>query len=1345
MNNKDKIILSNITQDKFNDWLIINEFFNKSPNYFTISQIDSYNDFVMNKIPYTIRTLNQSGAFTMLKYYPAPNQNILKYQVNVFIGGRDGDKIFLGKPIIHQNGKNRPLYPNEARLKDWNYISELHTDILIEYLHFTDHTDNTKVAKTEKTFYKVHIADIPIMVKSKLCILDEQPKEIAREMGECVFDQGGYFIIDGKEKVILSQERIATNQLFVEKSKDADMKYQYNAYVRCTSQTNFLFPKTNRFYIYRDNKDMEHKKKLFKENNPDEDIPQMDSNSPNAIGFNCPNLTSVLPLFIIFRALGIESDKEIIQYIVNDIDDPSNKPIIDFLRYSIIHANFIYNQIDAQKYLTNFIEYRNNAEMAVKLKFVNWVLQEELFPNVGTNFYNKAYYLGFMTNKFLKVYLGLDKPIDKDNYLYKRIDLSGYLLAGLFRDFYNQFRRNVRDIMDKEYNNGGWSKVENPNIADLIHMKNLQYIFPASIISEAMKKSLKGNWALYQNQKEVDSTKAGIAQDLPRLSYPNYISYVRKINTPLDRSIKLTEPHKLYGTHFGSICPTQTPEGGSIGLIKHFSVLTLVSFDIDATPIFEACRDFGVILNSEISITKIGKLVKIFLNNNWIGIHHEPIYFFQIMKLLKRNSIINPYISVSWDIIKGEIHLRTDSGRSIRPVYIIDRDPKTNKSELRINKIFNTNKFTTTQKDKYHLINYTWDDLIKGQTIDILDLDYTSSEYKIKFLEKEGLAVKVSNSSDEYKKGYKYKLEIDILRENSSYIEYIDIDEMNTSLIAMTRTYINNKKTHHLYDYCEIDPSLMLSANTNVVPFYNHNPATRVSFATKHIDQAIGVYATNFNNRIDVASYILHYPQRSMVHTKYSKYMHSMELPNGENIMVAIMTYTGYNQEDSIMINKSSIERGMFNITKFKAVVDEEDISDDGKNNIKFGNPLELQKNGEDINIPSKDWTHIDQNGLPKENHFIDTDKVFLGKIQSNIINKIDTDKPDNIDTKSAFDILISGNIKKTKYIDKSKAGNKSIKGFVDKVFVYEKDNEKNIKKVKIRFRKFMIPELGDKLCSSYGQKGVCGMIYEQKDMPFNKDGISPDIIINPHAIPTRMTLGQFIECALTKLCCKKGVMLDATAWGNQSLKDMYNLSSIEDLNRYGDEILYNGITGEQITTKIFFGPTYYYRLKHIVSDKINHRTTGPKTGLTRQPAKGRANDGGLRIGEMETGSLIAHGISSFYKEKMLDASDKFRYFIENNHGSIAIGKNINDLRSIYNKPANSFSTIQAPYSFKLLTQELEAMSIKTTLITDKALKENASNIEKERIEIQERENIVIDYNGISKKELEYDEDSILF
>jgi DNA-directed RNA polymerase II subunit RPB2 len=1105
------------------DWKVIDLYFNNHKYYLTQHHLESYNYFITNSIPYIIKTLN---PFSTLKYYKNDPKKI-KNEIHVFIGGENGDKIFLNKPFIYDDKCSRVLFPNEARLKDYNYISELFVDIDVKFVYHDFIKNGKTETKTEiKKYEKIKIGSIPIMLHSNICVLNNQNKDILTEMGECPFDQGGYFIIKGKEKVLISQERTTANRLFITESKDE--KIYLDAVIRCTSDANSLFPKSINFAIYNNTVYKKCDSLLYKK--PDSSTLEKRSCRKNSIVLTIPNIESKpLPLFIIFRALGIESDKSILEHIVGDINDPNNKDIIDFARYSLIDGNFLYTQSQCLEYLSHFTKFPDSD-------FVRYVLANDFLPNVGYDYKAKALFLGFLVNKLIKTQLNILPKTNRDNYIHKRIDLSGRLLTNIFRDFYNELRNNIKSTVDSIYNYDSYE--DKKDISNIFKGNNLKKIFDHTFIEKGMIDSLKGSWGI--DKKPEDS---GIAQDLARLSYTDYVSHIRRINTPMDRSLKLVEPHRLSTSQYGYMCPYESPDGANIGLLKHLALFCNISIDTDKTIIENKLNDLEVINIKNIFTYQIQDNTKVFINNNWYGITNDPQNIVKNFKKFRANGEINFDVSISWNIKENEINILCDGGRCIRPLYIVKQDKTNNINKLLIDEYDNNNE---------EFSNFTWDNLI-------------------------------------FKNNKKKNL-----------IEYIDVEETNTILIAMTRQNLLN--SIQPYTHCEIHPATVLSFYNNTIPFANKNQAPRVVFSGQQGKQAIGIYATNFNSRIDTASYILHYPHKALCHTRFSKYSHNEVLPNGQNVIVAIMCYTGYNQEDSIILNRSSIDKGLFNITSYKSLVQEENVNQKTGEKIIFGNPINMKKNGTNIDYRKANWETINEYGLPTENTYVHEGDVIVGMI--NQTDSIQTNSSDIFNNKTQI----------SEYKDKSLLSSKILYGTIDKVLLY--NNEEGLKKLKIRMRKMRTPVLGDKLGSKHGQKGVCGLILNGEDMPFTKDGITPDIIINPHAIPSRMTVAHLVESVLSKLCCLSGCNINATAFENHNIDGYYDiLSKKYNYNRHGNEILYNGFTGQQIPTEIFIGPTYYYRFKHMVQDKMNSRDKGPKTALAHQPVQGRANEGGLRIG----------------------------------------------------------------------------------------------------------------------------------
>ena len=631
-------------------------------------------------------------------------------------------------------------------------------------------------------------------------------------------------------------------------------------------------------------------------------------------------------------------------------------------------------------------------------------------------------------------------------------------------------------------------------------------------------------------------------------------------------------------------------------------------------------------LNNIIS-DELKNMCKIFLNGKWIGIHKDPDFLYKIMRLLKLNSIIHIYTSIYWDIHINEIYIFCDSGRLLRPIFVLKKMGSLYSNELIEG---NFNKMTH------------WNHLIHGEHM--YQLDSEISIYDERYHKNEFIKIK------ELHENY-----ISYLEDNISQIEYIDPLETEGFLIGKSIYSLDKEYTH-----CEIHPSLMLSALTVNIPFPEHSQYPRNVFSCQQTKQAVGLYSSAYNTRFDTFSHILNYPQKPIVTTRFKKYTDVDKLPYGVNAIVAIASYTGYNQEDGLILNKTSIQRGMFNSLYFRSYEDKEE--NDGNRRIYFGNPnnyKDIQK-GKTIR-----FNKLDQNGIVNEGSYVDANDAIIGKCgeETNIDGKIIN--------------IISG--KTVKF---------STSGIVDKVIVTK--NKNNLRNAKVRIRKNKIPTVGDKYSSRPGQKGMCGLVLEQEEMPFTKDGIVPDMIINPHAIPSRMTINQLLECVLGKSSCLGGFLGDATAFQNNDIHDYARLMEKYNYNEWGNEILYSGITGEQLKTSIFIGPTYYQRLKIMVADKMHSRGKGPLQALNRQPAAGRSNNGGLRIGEMERDSILAHGISDFLNESMMERSDKYSMNIDNRTGLISNGEE-----------SDNIVNLQIPYSMKLLLQELQSMSIAPRLITN--------------------------------------------
>ena len=1172
-------------------WEVIDKYFNENPYFLTRHNIDSFNHFMTHKISNVFKSV---GGLKVTKEKTQLNQ--YKYNAIIYIGTKTFDKIYIDKPVITDNLsqeaglKYRNFYPAEARLKNLDYSSNIYCDVEVDFL-IRKGKEKQEWSIIFENDQRIHIGKIPIMLHSGYCLLRNMPSKMLEEMGECPDEKGGYFIINGKEKTIISQERAnSNNRLYLKECTGDELKTgSHQITIRSLEEDSYDYPYEVYIRILHD----------------------------KTIVMTIPYIQSQkIPIFILFRALGIETDKSIIEHILLDTD---NSTMNELLRESIYAVGPIYSQEAALNYLSSFLKQEEQSIQRVYDIFHEYLLphlnndnsdSESLFRN---ELENKAFFIGMMVNKLLKFYCGIIPSTDTDSFNNKRVSLPGNELAVLFREYYEILKKQART----EINNLYTFKVEKNLIefSDIFTHDNFLKIFNPNVIENGLIRGLKGTWGSNSNSGTVHITKVGISQEIERKSFFSPLAQLRRVKLPLSSaSMKLIQPHLLHTTQWGMICPIETPDGAQVGIQKHMAISTYITpgSNIKELTTFLFLRD--VIQLNNLDPKFIKNSTKIFTNGIWIGIHQRVDQLVNELKLMRRNGIIDMYMSICWNIDTMELHINSHSGRMVRPLFIVENREIRNHSKIKDN---------------------SWKVLI-GDTGEI-----SLSEYmKLSFGE------------------YKFA--------NESSIEYLDTQEINCSLIAMRSQQLNHNSR---FTHCEIHPSLMFGVMGLMIPFAVHNQSpVRNLFGIGQSKQSVGYYASNYQNRMDQTSQLLNYPQKALIETRFPKYIGKLSSLYGINVIVAFASYSGYNQEDAIIFNKSSVEKGMFVSTHF-STYSESIIEGKDDEGCLFGNPLL----NEVSNLKTKnDYTKLNEHGIVTKGQKIYEDDVIIGKYQS-----------------------ITDEDGKEKKIDLSINPKKGTQGIVDKSYAYSTNQEMVYK---VCLRKEKSPLLGDKFSARHGQKGVMGMLIPASDMPYTKDGIIPDIILNPHCIPSRMTIGQFLECLLSKKACIEGLSIDGTSFlGDLDIDDSIDktMSSLK-YNCYGDEVLYNGMTGRQIECKIFIGPTYYMRLKHIVGDKMHSRGKGINQVMNRQPSEGRARDGGQKIGEMERDVVLSYGIFGFLKESFNERSDKYGLYINNKSGLIE--SQLNSNKGIDSD--SDFSYIGISYSFKLLLQELQAMNIIVRLIT---------------------------------------------
>ena len=1195
-------------------WNILEKYFDENKTALVNHHIESYNDFFNNKI---YQIFKEKNPIKIIKQQD-PTTKLYKYQTNLYLGGKNGNKLYFGKPIIYDNNNEHYMYPNEARLRNLSYSCSIHYDVEVEFIIYD--SENNPV-KSEFLIEKIFLGRFPIMLRSDLCILSGLTKDVRFSMGECKNDYGGYFIIDGKEKTIISQEKFADNMIYVK--DNFNEIYSHSAEIRMVSEDSSKPIRTLSIRI----------------------VSPSASLTNNQIVVNIPNVRKPIPLFIVMRALGIISDKEIIKCCLLDLEKYKN--YIDLFIPSIHDAGRIFNQDIAIKYIGTFTKGKSKAH-------VMEILMNYLLPNIGElNFRDKACFIGYMVLNLLKVFKGDQKPTDRDSFKYKRVELPGSLIYDLFREYYTLQQRNIFQKIDKEY----YYKegIYQNNFESLIK-DNYSEFFATRILEEGFRKAFKGNWGAEEHTKRL-----GVVQDVNRLSYNSYISIMRKINLPLDSSAKVVGPRLLHSSQFGIIDPVDTPDGGNIGLHKHMSILAKITKKCSMIDIVDWLKANSYLeLLEECEFEYMASLTKVIVNGSWIGIIKDPKNLYDLLLLSRRNALISIYTSIAWNIKEMEINIFTDGGRMCRPIYYIDNE-----------------KLSIKNPDILQLVNndnFTWNQLISGFNLKKADFDINSCKtYK--------------NIKDLYT-----SITDNDLENFKAPIEYIDTSEEETALICTDSNKLSNKP----YTHMEIHSSLVLGVMGNQIVFPENNPLPRDLFSCGQSKQAVSIYHTNYQSRFDKTSLILNYGQLPLVKSRYLKFINNEEHAYGINVVVAIACYGGYNVEDSILFNKGAIDRGLFRNTYYNTYEAKEESSKVG-NSIVDSRFANIEKTNVVGLKPGNDYSDLEETGLIKLNTKVNEKKVMIGKVLTNISN------PD-----------VS--------LDSSVFPKKGQEGFVDKTFISQ--GEEGYRLAKVRIRDERIPAIGDKFCSRCGQKGTIGLVIDEANMPFTEDGIRPDIIINPHALPSRMTIGQLLETVMGKAACEFGTFAECTAFNNtgSKYKAFGKLLLQAGFNSSANEILYNGESGEQLRMDIFIGPTYYMRLKHIVKDKINYRAKGPRTLITRQTVQGRANDGGLRVGEQERDAIVAHGLSYFLNESLLVRGDQYYMAVCNLTGMIAIYNSdinlfispfvdgpvkftgeLSDNLKIENvsKFGRNFSIVKVPYAFKLLLQELATMNVSMRIITE--------------------------------------------
>ncbi len=1175
-------------------WNAIDTFFEfGSSNERMLShQFDSFDDFVERQIALIMTRKQTITVSREIKDDPV----LKRIRCELVL-----DEPQFGLPVfIDTNGQQRSLFPYEARMRNLSYTFPMSVRVRYNIIHM----GHAGPLKQEQHESRRHFTQIPCMVRSTFCSLSTLKPEEFPDYGECTYDDGGYFLINGNEKVVIAQEKMGENRLFIFDQKN-QTKFSHAVEIRSIDKSTLL---VNTMHLRLLSQEQKARQTTHKPQRRQAVIGSRKSGIRSLGGQIVVKVSHVkkdIPLFILFRALAQAdtTDQELMSYIMGSSPPDRVREYLSLLQPSIEDAIHSFDGPCTRQACMLYILDKFTVKLVRDdpVQYVDDFLEKKVFPQYGANRKMKMFYLGYATRQLLDAYLGYRRYSDRDHYGNKRIEHTGLLMTQLFSQIYDRYVKDLKLAIHKELNSQ--SEIQ---IYKLV--KN-------SLIEKSLKYALcTGNWNMKRANTQTEKRK-GVSQVLSRMTYIATLSHLRRINTPMEnKSGKLIRPRQLHSSHLGYICPAETPEGQPVGLVKNLTLMDTLTVGSPSILVRMRLPDWIEPLPEWGSSSWREDDVLLFLNGKFVGRlpnMDKGVELRDWFRAQRRQGMVPYDASIVMDFDRSEIMMYTDPGRSIRPVWIVHKTPSGDCLPWELEDQKDT-------VDKLRRRELHWHDLLKSQ-----------------------------------------------------WIEYVDAEESENLLIARSVSFFASHRQEK-WTHCEIHPITLLGPVAGMIPFPEHNQSPRNAYQAAMGKQCISQYVLNPHQRMDTVANILLHPERPLVSTRIAEYMHANELPYGQHMRVAFLLYNGYNEEDACILNRQMCERSQHNAVSHKTYKAEE-RKHPSHSDEKICRPDQYECKGRRFGSYDK----LDDRGIIKEGSYVDTNDVIVGKVT---ISK----------GKNAI------------YRDTSLTVKPSDAGIADKVF--QSVNADGHMSVKVRIEAARQPVIGDKFAARPGQKATVGMFLDQHMMPFTQDGVPLGMLINPHCIPSRMTIGLLLEILIGRCSSATGRFYDATAFENDmpSLMKVYSDIMVENgMHPHGKEKLIDPVSGQLMDALVFSGEMFTQRLRHMVEDKIHSRARGPVAPLTRQPCEGRSRLGGLRLGEMERDCLLAHGAPNFLNERLSHCSDGFSAYVCDLCGLIAPFSDEPTTPDIEIKrcckPCGNFtrfSKISIPYASKLLFQELMSMGI---------------------------------------------------
>ena len=1144
--------------------------------------------------------------------------------------------IHLGRPTIKEaNGAEHPATPMECRLRKLTYFSPVYLDFKI-----IDEDEPTPLIEE-----RVHIGNLPIMVRSAQCNLHanhishlcgdadrklsphtstedaDRLKELLRRSGEDPLDPGGYFIINGTERVLISMEDLAPNRVTVEKNK----KYAHETEVA----------------------------KIFSQKDGVRKPLNVEKRRDGMLMVKIPSAgTTPIPVVLLMRALGMENDKEIFAAIAGPVEA---------MKYTVANINDVKDNeeygVESTEEALQWLEKKFAAGQQKEYREarIQNLLDKELLPHLGSSEDNrekKAIFLGRIVRQVLEMAITDRDPNDKDHYANKRVRLAGDLIEDLYRVSMQQLARDLKYQLERHHNRKRELRIN-------------ACLRPDVLTQKIMHALATGNWV---------GGRSGVSQLLDRTTYLAALSHMRRVTSPLVRSQPHFEARDLHPTHWGRLCPNETPEGQNCGLVKNAAQMIDVSEEVAEADVKELLREAGV----DSSPAGWAEGSRIHVNGDIFGLHKNPTKLVNQFKRRRRQGRIRSEVSIRHDSENRDVFINTDRGRILRPLLVLDDgDLKLSKESL----------------ENIRSGEWTFNDLVSNGVVEWVDAEEEEDllvaprPFDLPMYSPENnrpinpANVEWLNLGEEQISHANLRVEVHMPNGESVFEEFsVPLNYYQENIDALRRKQ-KRKNLILVYTHVEIDPQLILGVCASLVPYPEHNSTPRVTGGTAMVKQSLGLPSANFRLRPDTRMHVMHYPQQSIVGTRAMKTTNFAQRPGGQNFVVAILSHHGYNMQDAVVINRAAVERSLARSSFIRTYNAENKRFPGGQEER-----IEIPGTGLDEIKGLKSWesyTHLERDGLPTPETFLSS----IGGESSVLVGK--TSPPRFLEEAHGHFLQAQERRESAMMVRHGESG------WVDNVYVTESLDSTLLCRIIVRSEK--IPELGDKFASRHGQKGIIGRLVDEQDMPFTVDGVIPDLIINPHAIPSRMTVAHVLEMVGGKVGAMEGRHIDGTAFSGEKEDSLRAGLLRNGFAHTGRESMMSGETGEAYEAEIFAGVIYYQRLHHLVSSKLHARSRGRVQILTRQPTEGRARQGGLRFGEMERDCLIAHGASMVIKDRLLDESDGWPLQVCNNSGCGHIAyydwKRRTPVCPICGDRAD-VHTVQTSYAFKLLLDEMKSLGV---------------------------------------------------